>query len=331
MSSERDEYGIICIKPDGMKKQGLEKRVVSYMHEKNLTIVEKRNVHLTREQVHYYFHTIFMDHTYADYLSSGKMTVFLAKGENTAYKLRRIKVELRASYGLDSSTMKNMLHSVDHGCEYYDQFSLYFPKLSRKYYCGYADLTIEMKHYEQPQKLIHILETQTNLSWGGFICSKHQVDHIQSLHSTKINMLFGMRREFKYRNKLFHLIGYVKEPQHLLDIEDGMTIDQFIHFIKSKNGSVILDYVERSDLTVGFLVYAEKQFSLDGIVLYDPRRTLKDAEELEDLIETNTSMKFCGGSGGVDSAGAMTVGKRDFAKWIHHSHLKLKDFYYEWT
>lgn len=331
MLNDRDEYGIICLKPDGIQKKGLYDTVISKLKEKQLLIVKERELLLSRRQIQFFFNSIFKTDLYESYLSRGKVRVILAKGENAAYKLRRIKVEVRALFGLNSSTMENLLHSVDHGCEYYEQFHLFFPELSNTFYSGYADLTIDMEmHLHQSQKLIEKLESQTNISWCGLIFQCDPSLKQLELQSEKIKILYGIKKPFKYENRDIHLIGYfLWENRQLVEEAKDLSLYDFIGYFKQNHGAVILDYLEKKHLSVPFLKKLDKRLMLDGIVLYDPRRSLQDAEDLEEIIEDNTNIKFCGGSSGLVAPGSMSIGKRDFIKFTKRSNLMLKDYQYE--
>ncbi len=75
---------------------------------------------------------------------------------------------------------------------------------------------------------------------------------------------------------------------------------------------LVLDYLPYevfSDALYTFL----KHLKIKGIVTYDPRRSLKEVEELEDIV-LDKGFDNTGGSNGIVKTGEMTLGAFEFEK-----------------
>lgn len=125
MEQNNKEYGIIIIKPDGIKCKIIEELQISISNH-HLEIVKIKEACLNKEQVYEFFVTPFDKLKYAEYISSNKCIIILVYGYMTGYKLFHIKYNLRRKHGFSNKDMENLIHASDPGNEYFMQFKLFF-------------------------------------------------------------------------------------------------------------------------------------------------------------------------------------------------------------
>lgn len=88
------------------------------------------------------------------------------------------------------------------------------------------------------------------------------------------------------------------------------SIHEFTREINNMSGYVVLDYLPNK-------VFTEKIFELlknlkvNGIMTYDPRRSLLEVEELEDIV-IEEGFDNTGGSNGNVRVGELTLGEFEF-------------------
>lgn len=322
---EQHEFGIAVVKPDGLKK-GVLSQLYSEIERNGLKITFQKKVKLQKEDIFQNFITDFDLDVYADYLSSDCLIVLLVSGDSAAYTLRQIKLSLRKGYGFSSEDMMNLIHTVDHGNEYFYQFRLFFPELCPTKYSGYADMnyTCDIQNDEEILEKLLFIERETNLSWLGYIVksnfkSKAIGQFYQMTQYSTLGIILGLKHKFFLNNNPINLIGYL--PPALIELPNLPSIilentKEFIKWITDFGGTVVLDYLPLHQYTLDLLLMLKDQ-GLRGVVIYDPRRTLHETIQLEDLIECETKMFFSGGTGGILDAAQLSIGKRDFSKLMN--------------
>ncbi|WP_117161174.1 nucleoside-diphosphate kinase [Paraliobacillus sp. X-1268] len=312
------EYGMIMLKPDGVKI-GLLDILLNKAKEERLDLVNIRKFQLTQQQVMDNFTTNINMDEYAKYMSSGKISVLLFYGENAGHKLRLIKFNLRQKYRCNSNDMENLIHNSDPGTEYRKQFNLFFNDLSILKFSSYADMYVHGDSNDDNNfLLLEHLENNSSLSWVGLVFNNFT--YVRSvklfeLQYRRLNVLLGFYKSFSCFNRLVGLIGYLpashkKFPEEFNDLED-YTIDGFISYINELGGVVILDYLQSEHMDLNF-IFQMKHKGLTGVHLFDSRRSLEEVEEIEDIVENEVGLRFSGGSSGGVLPGELSIGKYEF-------------------
>ncbi|EML6324642.1 hypothetical protein QCQ60_004962 [Bacillus cereus] len=329
---KNQEYGIAVIKPDGVKNNVLPELLFD-INESYLKIIGAKITSLKKEDVLSNFYTKFDLDSYAMYLSSDNLIVLLVHGENAPYILRKIKLKMRKKYGLTSENMENLVHTVDPGSEYFYQFKLFFPELNQATYSTFADLNFIFKSQNEEvilKKLLEI-ERETNLTYLGYIVNTNYSSNsilrfydCSEIQSMKI--LLGLKQSFYISNTLIYLIGYL--PSYIAKLPNIPTyinydICSFIQWVKDLGGFTVLDYIPLKNINTGMLI-GLKEEGMAGAMVYDPRRSLNEVIQLEDIIESEVGLDFAGGSAGIVDAAELSIGKRDFMKLTNNLSMKIQ-------
>ena len=99
----------------------------------NLEVVKSKKIFLNKELVKSCFR---LREGTERYLSSGISIVLLVSGEDTRFKLYKLKNKIRKKY--KCTNLLNLLHSADDGLEYDRQFNVFFPNLNLSKFTGNA-------------------------------------------------------------------------------------------------------------------------------------------------------------------------------------------------
>ncbi|MCM3444725.1 nucleoside-diphosphate kinase [Metabacillus halosaccharovorans] len=311
------EYGIIMLKPDGIV-QGIEEILLKRIRNENLTVVYTNKVILTEQQVLENFTSPFDKYNYARYLTSGEIKAYLIRGENAGHKLRLIKFKIRADYGYSSKNMRNLIHNSDSGTEYYKQFKLFFQELDPLLHSSYADMYINKAQYnENLFSLLIKLEEKSSISWIGIIYDKYDlILDIKRFYQKErnIGIILGIRNSFVIKGQNVKLIGYFPKsfqqlPASLYD-NNFPEASSFINYVKKLGGIVILDFLPVIGINVDLLKMLKK-LGVTGVHVFDSRRSLREVESIEDVVENEAKLTFSGGSG-VLKPGSLSIGKYEF-------------------
>ncbi|WDV44730.1 hypothetical protein PV797_14555 [Clostridiaceae bacterium M8S5] len=312
------EYGILIIKPDG-NKYAIYEKVKQRILENNLDVVYEKKLKLSKQLVLEKFTSPFDMDIYSDYLSSDEVTAFLVKGKKTAYNLRKMKIDFRAEHGYTSKDMRNLVHSVDPGNEYYNQFPVFFPELNMIEYSFCADLTITLNcNNNEALNRLDYLDKVSNLEYIGIIDKyNNENDILEKFHkeNRSIRTFLGLSKEFEFEGKNIQIIGYLPENIKKINnipeyIKDG-NIETFFNWIKLHKGICVLGYLPYHEHSTEYLKKLTK-YGLDGVIVYDPRSTLYEAEELEDIV-CDLNLACFGGSGTSNKWGELSIGYHEFS------------------
>jgi nucleoside diphosphate kinase len=312
-----NEFGIIILKPDGNKK-GVYDKLKNKISENKLEIVKEKRLSLPKQIILEKFTSPFDMNIYSDYLSSGEVTAFLVKGNMAALNLRKLKIDFRKEYGYTSKDMENLVHSIDPGNEYFAQFPVFFPELDVLEYSFCADLTIEVDCDEKEVlKRLENLEHKSNLKFVGIVDKVENRNNVlKKFHYSdrELRTFLGLSKQFSFENKDIEIIGYLPEkikssPDIPREVLTG-TIEDYFKWIKSNKGVCILGYLPYHEHSSDFL-YKLKKLGLSGVIVYDQRNSLYEAEELEDIV-CDLELACLGGSGKSCNWGELSIGEYEF-------------------
>lgn len=305
-------------------KRNILRDIKDTLNEEALEVVIEKKMILNKESVKHAFVSPFDKNIYWDYICRGESIVLLIKGKNAGYKLFKIKYEFRKKYGFSKDNMENLIHTADPGNEYYIQYKMFFPECPIIKNTLYADMQVIIKN-ERHIKEIKDLDIYSNISYLGFVVDKIGLINkcLEVTNGLKnIKFLFGIKKSFALENNIITLIGYIPEKyknnyDYIKDVFQISDIFQFINIIKAVNGSIILDYMSYEKITPQSLTFY-KSLGINCVTIYDPRYTLEEVYQLEDLIEYSFKMNLTGGSNGQIKIGECTIDQYLFDKTFLH-------------
>ncbi|WP_077296802.1 nucleoside-diphosphate kinase [Virgibacillus pantothenticus] len=311
------DYGVAILKPDGVNTSGVYERLKSKFIEHNLELISEKKTYLSKEDVLSHFTSPFDSEIYSDYLSSGAIIAFLVRGNGATNELRNIKLEFRSIYGYTSKNMKNLLHTTDHGIEFKLQFSLLFPELDIIEYSQYADMAVKLKgEKKEIIRQLNKIDTDTNLKYIGLLCK--DVNAVQAAKefsesdSSKLQILIGYIFNTNWNGKTIELIGFIPQEKGYPQLNPmSMKLNEFLEWLFNNKGLLFLNYLPIEEVTPTLLKYL-KGIGLFGVQVYDPRRTLEEAEILEDIVEDDFELFISGGTNGYEETGKTAIGKSEF-------------------
>lgn len=289
----------------------------SMFKEHNLELISEKKLTLSKEDVLSHFTSPFDSEIYSDYLSNGEIIAFLVRGDGATNELRNIKLELRSIYGYTSKNMKNLLHTTDHGIEFKLQFSLIFPELNILEYSQYADMAVKLSggKNEIIQQLSKI-DTDTNLKYIGLLCDNattvQAAEEFSKSSTGKLQILLGYLFKTNWNGKNIELIGFIPQEKGFPQVNPiSMELNEFLKWLFNNEGLLFLNYLPIEEITPNLLRYF-KDSGLFGVQVYDPRRTLEEAEILEDIVEDDFELYISGGTNGYEETGKTALGKSEF-------------------
>lgn len=315
------EYGIIVLKPDAMEKAMLN-NLIDLLKNLNFEIIRVKNVTLSYDDVIQHFASNFNPVVYAEYMSRREVGVILIGGERVGKELGVIKNTFRKRFGYSSDNMENLVHTVDQGNEYFRQFKLFFPELDLVSYTKYADMNIvSRKNEHETIAELKFLDKESSLSWAAVVQETGTICRVVEKFKVvkdRLNVLLGLKHLCTYKNsKKIIIIGYFPEditvtPYHAF-LNEGTSFFEYIQWVKGLGGIAILDYIPLEEVELEMLLDLKKA-GMHGVNIYDPRRSITEAEELEDIIESVAGLLFSGGGNGYARPGEMALGRYEFDK-----------------
>lgn len=315
----KEEFGLVVLKPDGntLEKRN-ELKLQIALHEMQY-IVEKE-VMLSSEEVERNFiaNNVCIDE-YISYITSGSCCAVIVRGSNASFKLQKLKKSFREKFGYSSKHTRNLIHTVDQGNEYYQQFNVFFPDLDIRAYSTYGDLTIHAcsKHEETIAKLESV-EDNTNLSHIGLLyplsCSNERLVNYKA-SGVKLGVVEDIYCNVTFKEKACRIIAYLQYGhKDEITVDENSNVEELIGYFKRNGAKIFMDYVDYQVVTDEFiesLVY----YGFDGIVTYDPRHSLEVVEELEDRI-IEAGLTNIGGSNNVVPPATLSIGQQEVIEFL---------------
>lgn len=309
------EFGIAVLKPDGNKIK-IKEKFISLLELNGIEIIDINTLRLTEKDIRECFapNAVPIDE-YIKYMCSGDVQAILVQGKKVGNKLQKIKKTFREMFGISNAVTANMLHTSDQGVEYFLQFPIFFPHLCVEKYCSNSDMHVVVQN-EKLDELIRI-EKETNLSYVGLVLKAGQNCNVIKQYnqlSAKLTVFSGVSKPFSHNNLMLDIIGFL--PKRFNEITDTtfthnhLTIHDYIGYIESLGGFLVVDYIPFNEFTEE-LIKMLSSIGIQGVMTYDPRRTLYETEILEDLI-IDAGMVNTGGTNGFASIGSLTLGEYEF-------------------
>ena len=315
----KTEFGLVVLKPDGNNREIInELKLQIALHE--MHEIEEKEVLLKREEISQNFiaNNVCIDE-YVSYLTSGLCYALIVRGTNASYKLQQLKKAFREKFGFSSKDTKNLIHTVDQGNEYYQQFNVFFPELDIRNYSAYGDLTVHAcsTHEETIIKLNEI-ENNTNLSYVGLLYpflsfNERIVDY--KTKGIKLEVVEGIYCDTSFKGISCRVIAYLPHMcKDVLRASENVGFQDFICYFKKIGATIFLDYVDDQIVTDEFIA-SMVSYGFDGIVTYDPRHSLEVVEALEDRI-IDAGLINIGGSNNVVPPATLSIGMQEVIEFL---------------
>lgn len=317
----KHEYGIAVLKPDGNKPE-IYDCLMTLLKKNDMTIIETSSLRLTEKVLREKFAPNAVPfEEYTQYMTSGDIQAILVHGEKVGMKLMDLKKEFREMHGFKKDTTANMLHTSDQGVEYYLQFPIFFPHLDVRKYCATTDMHVRIDSCKLSE--LKRIEAETNLSNIGVILESGQsCDVIKKYREEggRLTTFYGVTKAFHDEDNSLNIIGYLPKKHEEISesnfIHTHTTIEAYVNYIQSLGGYVVLDYLPFEKFNE--VLYEKlKSWGIQGVMTYDPRRTLYEVEVLEDII-IDLGLENTGGTNGHASIGELTLGQDDFENIFKH-------------
>ncbi|MEK5521654.1 MULTISPECIES: nucleoside-diphosphate kinase [Heyndrickxia] len=316
----KEEHGLVILKPDGVQK-GIEEELIKELKSNDIKIVHVSKRQLTKLQVLESFTSDFNMDIYSDYISRSDVIGYLVKGHYAGQKLRDIKQQIRSNYGYTSRNMENLIHTADHGNEYYFQFKQFFPELDIVKYSKFGDMNLRIDGDEQEiTNTLLSLSEESNLSWVGIVTSIDRVlktkEVIRELRNLSFNCIIGVSATHNFNGEILEIIGYLP-PSFTYTDYDNLSIEKIVSFedfaawINDLGGLMVLGYTSTSKINL-LLLNVLKRYMIKGITIYDARRDMRQIEDLEELVEDKAGMLFSGGTAGIVRGGEIALDRAEF-------------------
>ena len=260
------EYTLIMIKP-GFVREQIINEVKSSVKREGVTIEYEYYKCFTEEQIRRAFYSAFVNkEEYVKYLSSDCMYVMLVSGNNCCQKMRIMKRHLRNQFGLDSSDMKNILHTADDGVEFYLQYSI----------C------------EELQKFDLVSKGYANF----FITEEKKL----SRYEKKAFIVDSLNKVQQYFQKADY-VGYVSE----VELDDFIKVQMVDYFLNNDRCCIEDSFravIYKAELLQEKLLSQLNALCVRGIIMNNEKIEMEEADRIYDVMELLQPdwIMLCGGN-----------------------------------
>lgn len=306
------EYGLIVIKPDGVKKRIMEK-VNLYLTNYKIEILFSKKTVLSNQDVLDCFESYPFDKVeYSNYLANENVIALLVQGEYIYDKLKVIKTSLRNEYGVDRTVMRNLIHTAACGNEYFYQIGLLFPELTPSEYCAFADMCIISDNTST-------LKTQllkSNLKVIALVEESYENirEEISKIQDKNLTIIPTIKKRILWKDNEYSLFIHLpKAFEDSLIISKEISLNELFQYVIKIGGITILDYLP-TELITESLLENLKKMGLSGVLVYDPRRSIFDVQTLEERIEHVGDLFVTAGTNGLIPPGGIAMSRSETEK-----------------
>lgn len=318
------EYAIALLKPEGLTPE-TERELLTRLGARSLRILESRVTTLSPEVIEEHFVSDFDIGLYARYLASGPMKAFLVEGRRARIETLRVKRELRAARGLSSADLRNLVHSVDSGSEYFHQFPVLFPDKDMRRFSAPADFGIPLDDLgPDPPAAVRDLIGRSNLSLLGILTSPEDRELEAKLRALaalpELDLLVGLRFAVRLQDEELPLIAFfrrLRAVSALASTPATQDVERLGAWCRDEGGSLCLDYLPHERIS-NVLLGRIRAAGVRSVFVFDPRRTLAEAEDLDDRVPGH-DMTCIGGTQGLLDAGMISIGVYETEKFLDRS------------
>lgn len=286
------EYTLIMIKPGFAREQMINAIKLSVKRE-GITIEYEYYKRFTEEQIRRAFYSAFVnEEEYVKYLSSDYMYVMLVSGNNCYQKMRIMKRHLRNQFGLDSSDMKNILHTADDGVEFYLQYSI----------CE------ELQKFELASK-----------GYANFFITEEKK---LSYYEKKAFIVDSLNQVQQYFQKADY-VGYVSE----VELDDSIKVQVVDYFLKNDRCCIADSFrgvIYRTELLQEKLLGQLNDLCVRGIIMNNEKIEMEEADKIYDVMELFQPgwIMICGGN-------SISMGEESYLEFLNA--IKKEDNRYSFS
>lgn len=308
----REDYSIIMLKPDGNSKVFFC-FLQRYLSQINVSILYSHEATLTDIEVDEMFPTNKDHDLYKEYLTQGPCKFLLVRGERAYDILTEHKYDIRYSFNVKKTDMRNLLHTPEAGNEYTILLKTFFPDIDcSEYALGYDAYAKTV--FDNEQDLLDVIEhnsksTNANLI---YVFEPEQIETIDpSLFyaiSGKTNdySIYGIEYPVEVDGRYITLIGYYRG----LDTDKYSArnnviydnIQDLSHKIGELEGVACVGFLEESLFTDTAFFRFVKDSGIQNVLCYHPNYSIKETVIIRRMLLEN-SMGFLGGSAGKANFG----------------------------
>ncbi len=248
------EYCLIMIKPGFATDENIEYIKRTFISQ-GLEIVREFSKKFSYDDIKLgYFSADVEEEQYLNYLTSDKMYVMLAYGENCFHVAKVTKNLLREQYGLAKNELQNLLHTSDDAVEFYLQYSI----------CEeLKDLEIDKKGYAN----LYINNTN-RINYRNYekrALIKKEFNQFSNFNGEYD--FYGFLSDLEIGNKKISIINYIRNEKDLI-CKKSFKIVYFMH-----------------DLLNEQILLKLNEIGIRGVLLNYENTDIKDAEIIFEMIE----------------------------------------------
>lgn len=330
------DFGLLLIKPDGVKKN-IDKILENILEQRNIEIIEKKKLLLKKSdmQENFYYQLL----TYQTYMCEGEIIVYLLMcvDFDIAYHIYTIKNSIRNMFNITNKETRNLIHGANNGMEFFRQRNLFFPEYRNIKYSSYADMLVLVNNYkEERSKLIHKIEN-SNLEKVCFVINEN--DFLRTKHQIITDFKNGNLKEFFFailvdlelKNSKLQFIciprkeDCINDSKNKIELVNGIdTISIILDFGKSIDYETYINYQANNfdeykqyhikkiqDDIIEQINWIQSYFNVEGIVTATSNMSIMEAES-RFYVSKKLGLSAVIGSFNINNVGEFSIGKSNF-------------------
>ncbi len=313
-----EEYSIIMLKPDGNSTMFI-RFLQRYLARLNVSTICSKEVMLTEQEVEVMFPTNYNQSLYKEYLTQGPCKFLLVRGESAYDILTDYKYDIRHSFNVNSTDMRNLLHTPEAGNEYTTLLKTFFKDIdSNKYALPYD--TYAKVSFNNGDDLIKRIEANADVTNASLIYV-FKPDELASIDAnffqtivkqTNDFSLYGIEYCVTVNNTSLSIIGYYRildtnKYDERCGVECSNVYD-LIRRIKEHNGVPCAGYLNDSFTVDMALFKFFSEIGIRNVLCYHPDYSIKETVNIRrNLLDNNLGM--LGGSAGKSNLGEYGISR----------------------
>lgn len=329
------DFGIILIKPDGMKKNVFID-VNKELKKRGIVIIDIKYFYLSPENIKQYFY--YQIDNYIRYMCEGPVLVYYLMGYNCdmAEAIYSLKSSIRTQYCVTNHDMYNLIHGANSGCEFFLQRSLFFPNYSSIDFSSTSDLLVRINNYRcEKKKIINVIR-RSNLEYLCIILSSEDFEHRRKIREELIEcgvkkIFFGIIKSQIFLGKKVNFIemypnderekkdvNIINESNNcllLLDAGIHINYNKLINYREKNFDKYISGHVENiKKYLLPEIAPIKETFRIKGIVTGNARMSIIESESLF-LVAKLLNLVDIKGSWDKEFLGRYSTGITDYLKF----------------
>ena len=326
MFSEFKDYGIIILKPDGVK-HGLMNECEHEFALRNIKIISKKRKLLTREEIENHFYYTF--DSYIDYMCEDYICAYFLESQNLDLdkELYLLKRKIRDNHGVNGRQLRNYIHSAHCGSEFFLQRRLLFPELEQHKFTFGCDMYCKLNTFTLDS--LHRAMNLNNLSYLVFDFPKEYESEFCNYvleKDLKKFSIYSYTQKINIQNRECELIHYCScfstyHDQHMKPLIFLGKISD-LTFNNNTNSSI-------ENYNLAYTIYTEKildniinelrkqNIDIKGLLVNSPNMCLQEAECRFEYAKAKKYL-LSGGSSTIDNLGIFSISYDKVKPLIYH-------------